>query len=241
MAPNESQQKQQPTTTKTPEPSAAITATATTKKTSGLAVAALILAFFIPVIGLVLGIIALSSIKKNGESGKGLATAAIILSTIFMLMYVLIIGSFVFAVQKAAKDSGVNVNPASGSVSVTGKDGESASFGKNVSIPSGFPSDVPIYEPSDVIAAAKVKEGYAVSLITQDSVEKVSAYYQKELKAKGWTTGDSSGEFNFNGGSVSSFEKGSNTLGVIIASDTKTNNGTSITLTTGPKTSSTNE
>jgi hypothetical protein len=240
MAPSESPDKKQ-ATTKVEAPAETITATATTKKTSGLAVAALILAFFIPVVGLVLGIIALSSIKKNGESGKGLATAAIILSTIFMLTYVLVIAGFVMAFQKAAKDSGVNVNPTNGSVSVTGKDGQSASFGKNVSIPSGFPSDVPIYEPSDVIAAAKVKEGYAVSLLTKDSVDKVSAYYQKELKAKGWVSGDSNGEFNFNGGSVSTFEKGSNTLGVIIASDTKTNNSTSITLTTGPKVSSTDE
>lgn len=236
----ESSAKPTETTKETTSPNVASNTTATPKKTSGLAVAALVLSFFIPIVGLILGIVALSSIKKNGDSGKGLATAAIILSSIFMILSLAILGSVVYSIQKAAKESGVNgVNISDGNISVQGKDGDSASFGTNAKMPDGFPSDVPIYKPSDVIASSsRANETYGVSLLTSDSLQKVSDFYTSELPKQGWKSSDSASQLNFAGGSVQTLTKGNQSLGVILASDNKNGSKTSITLTVTTKTSS---
>src|SRR4051794_36028438 len=46
--------------------------------TNGLAIAGLVTAFFFPLVGLVLSIVALAQIKKKGQGGKGVAIAGII-------------------------------------------------------------------------------------------------------------------------------------------------------------------
>lgn len=224
----------QPTPTPTQNPAPAEPEQATTKKTSGLAIAALILAFFIPIVGFILGIVALSSIKKNKEGGHGIAIAAIIISVVIMLLSLLAIFGFVIAVNKAAKDSGVSVNGSS--VSVTNKDGESASFGNDVSLPSGFPSDVPIYEPSQTKGALKTgQDAYSAVLATDDSFTKVDDFYKSQLASKGWKSGEGTGEFSSDNGKLATYVKGDRTLGVLIATSTtggKTQ--TSVTLTVGP-------
>jgi uncharacterized membrane protein len=72
--------------------------TNTTGKTNTLAIVGLILSFLVPIVGLVLGIIALNQLKNNpGEEGRGLAIAAIVISSIFMLIGILIfIGAMAF-------------------------------------------------------------------------------------------------------------------------------------------------
>lgn len=50
----------------------------TGKRTNVLAIVGLILAIFFPLIGAILGHVALSQIKKTGEEGRGLALAAVI-------------------------------------------------------------------------------------------------------------------------------------------------------------------
>ena len=50
------------------------------KKTSGVCIAALIFAFLISPVGLILGIVGLATYKKNNQKGKGLAIAAILIS-----------------------------------------------------------------------------------------------------------------------------------------------------------------
>lgn len=224
-----------PTSSNQSKPETASAAPASTPaqatKTNGLAVAALVLSFFVPIIGLILGIVALSSIKKSGEGGKGLAKAAIIISSLIMLISIISVGFFVYAIQKAAKDNGVNVN--NGSVTIQGKDGNSASIGGNAQIPNGFPSDVPIYKPSEVVASSKANGSYGVSLLTNDSLQKVTDYYNSELPKQGWQSSEDTGQFNLSGGSVATFTKGNQTLGVIMASDNKSGSKTSITLTVG--------
>ncbi|WP_348787839.1 DUF4190 domain-containing protein [Leifsonia sp. NPDC080035] len=44
-----------------------------------LAIVGFILAFFVSIVGVILGFVALSQIKKTGEQGRGLAIAAIII------------------------------------------------------------------------------------------------------------------------------------------------------------------
>lgn len=58
------------------------------QKTNGLCIAAIIFAFLMPLIGLILGIAGMSSAKKKGQKGKGLGIAAIILSLLMPVIYV---------------------------------------------------------------------------------------------------------------------------------------------------------
>lgn len=54
-------------------------------KTNTFAIVSIILALFIPVVGIILAIIALTQINKSKESGRGLAVAGIVISVFVML------------------------------------------------------------------------------------------------------------------------------------------------------------
>lgn len=207
--------------------------TTTSAKTNGLAVAALVLVIigiFIPglgLIGIILAIVALMQVKKSNEGGKGLAIAALVIAIIEIVLGITILFAVIFAVNKAVKDSGVNINTQNGSVDVKGKDGESLSIG-NAKIPDGFPSDVPIYKPSDVILSLKVKDGYNVTLATSDSAQTVADFYLTQLPKNGWTGTDNGAVFNTN--VAQTYTKGDNNLVVIIGSDQKAANGKKTTV-----------
>ncbi|WP_433268658.1 DUF4190 domain-containing protein [Actinosynnema sp. CS-041913] len=59
------------------------------RRTNGLAIAALVCAFVVAPAGIVLGVIARNQIKQTGEDGRGLATAGIVLGTVFTLLSVI--------------------------------------------------------------------------------------------------------------------------------------------------------
>lgn len=199
-------------------------------KTSGMAIAAIILAFFFPIIGLILGIVALSGIKKSGEKGKGLSIAAIIISIVLMLASIGIVWGLYYTANKAVKDAGLDINTQEKTVTVN-KNGESVSVGENAKLPDGFPSDVPIYEPSDVIASLSTgKDSYSASLVSNDSVSKISEYYTSELSKNGWQSSEDTTSITLQSGSGATYTKGDRTLLVIIASDKSSANKTSVTL-----------
>ena len=61
-----------------------------------MAIAALVLGicgfFFItPIIGLVLGLVSLSTIKKSGQRGKGLAVSGVVLSSLWIALFAVLI------------------------------------------------------------------------------------------------------------------------------------------------------
>lgn len=58
------------------------------RRTNALAIVSLILAIVIAPVGLILGIVALSQIKKRAESGTGLAVAGVVIGTIGTLFWV---------------------------------------------------------------------------------------------------------------------------------------------------------
>lgn len=61
------------------------------ERTSGLAIAGLILSFLCSLVGLILSIMALNEINKNEHvKGKGLAIAGIVISIVFMLLGIII-------------------------------------------------------------------------------------------------------------------------------------------------------
>lgn len=210
----------QPTPNAAPAAQPTTTASVATKpKTNGLAIAALILAFLIPIVGLILGIVALSQIKKNNEGGKGLAIASIVISIVITLVGIMAIFAAFFAAANLAKQSGVNYDAGKGTVSVTDKEGNTGSFGNSVSLPSGFPSDVPIYKPSTIRLAVKSKDNaYNVTLTSQDSPETINQWYESELKKQGWSSANSS-SIDLGVGKTQSFTKGNQQLVYVIYGD----------------------
>jgi peptidyl-prolyl cis-trans isomerase B (cyclophilin B) len=60
--------------------------------TNGMAIAALVLAFVFFPLGIVLGHVARGQIKRSGEGGRGLATAALILGYLQVAVIVVMVG-----------------------------------------------------------------------------------------------------------------------------------------------------
>jgi hypothetical protein len=83
----------------TPQPYGAAGAPVKTDKTNVLAIVGIILAFFVPLVGVILGFVARSQIKRTGEKGSGLALAAIIIGLAFIVIGIII--SVVFAIAGA--------------------------------------------------------------------------------------------------------------------------------------------
>ena len=107
-------------TPSSPSPAHQPQSTNTTPKTNTMAIWGLVLAFFIPILGLILSIVAKSQIKKSGEGGNGLATAGIIISSIYMVItLVLVIMIMVLAVTnvQTEKRNGTSNSSASNSSS----------------------------------------------------------------------------------------------------------------------------
>lgn len=204
-------------------------------KTNTMAIIAIICAIIVAPVGLILGIISLSQIKKSKEGGKGLATAAIVISVIIMLVQVLSLVLFwgaIFSIDRAAKEAGVNVNTQSGTVTAT-KDGNTTTMGSDVKLPAGFPSDMPIYGGATLVTANKSneKEFYIIGN-SSDTPEKVAAYYKNTLPQKGWTidnTSDTSSEFGT--GSYLELSNATQTAKVNIYGDSKEKTVFSISIT----------
>lgn len=55
-----------------------------------MSIVAFILAFFVSIVGIILGFVALSQIKRTGEQGRGLALAAVIIGFVEVAIGVLI-------------------------------------------------------------------------------------------------------------------------------------------------------
>jgi peptidyl-prolyl cis-trans isomerase B (cyclophilin B) len=82
------------------------------QKTNGIAIAALISSFFVSVLGIILGFVALNQIKKTGENGRGLALAGIWIGFVAVGITVLII--ILQVVALAALTSVATITPAMG-------------------------------------------------------------------------------------------------------------------------------
>lgn len=116
------------------------------------------------------------------------------------------------AIQSGAKEDGKDVDVKmdldKGSMSIKSKDGsesmEMKSDDKSVSIktqdgvfvsgeasklPDNFPKDVPIYPGAKLNAVSTMTqdEVFNVNMASADAMDKVAAYYKKELAAQGWT------------------------------------------------------
>jgi len=74
-------------------------------------------------------------------------------------------------------------------VTVKGPDGGTvrvASGEEGVSVPEGFPKDVPLYPGAIVTTAATVQNAMNVVLKTKDPISKVTSFYKEKMKDNGW-------------------------------------------------------
>jgi hypothetical protein len=92
------------------------------------------------------------------------------------------------AVQNA---TGVKVNEGGKSVTVTGKNGQTATLSSQEGkLPEGLPSDVPAYSGTIKSSAAISTDkgtNYTFTIDTNDTVSTVAGWYKDQLTAKGWT------------------------------------------------------
>jgi hypothetical protein len=76
-------------------------------------------------------------------------------------------------------------------ITVEGKAGEKlriAAGEAGVSLPNGFPKDVPVYPGATIAVSATTQDMINVSLQTTDQPQEVKAFYQEKLKQNGWQT-----------------------------------------------------
>lgn len=96
-------------------------------KTSALAIWGFILAIFLPLIGLILSIVAVTQIKRTHEGGKGLAIAGIVIGSIFFFFQIMFFASLANGVKTATTNS-----PSSSQSSNSSKPAEVAKIGQAV-------------------------------------------------------------------------------------------------------------
>lgn len=103
-------------------------------------------------------------------------------------------------------------------------------------LPSSFPSDIPVYQPSTIIFSSASTDGvFNVSLEVKDSYTNVTSYYDTHVKSENWTTDYSS---NYNSGgtrmTMMNLSKDNRTLDITITETDATTVGVGII--TGRKT-----
>jgi hypothetical protein len=78
-----------------------------------------------------------------------------------------------------------------GTVTVTGKDGQTATLNFNQNkVPDDYPRDVPIYTPSKVVMSQSTTEQNTRNLMLEspDGMDKIVDFYKKGLDSNGWKT-----------------------------------------------------
>jgi len=108
-----------------------------------------------------------------------------------------------------------NVDVDDGSVTIQSDDGSVTTVGEDAKLAEGFPSDVPIFEPSTIKGSTKVDNTqFSVVAATAKSVSDVTSYYKTQMAAQGWTNSlDSASE----GSSLLTFTKDNRTASVIVS------------------------
>jgi uncharacterized protein YacL len=96
-------------TTPAPQPTPYTTAAPAEQKTNVLAIVSLVSAFFVSLVAIITGHIALKQIAQTGENGKGLAVAGLIIGYVGLVVGLLFIILW-FAVFATFATAGVTVS-----------------------------------------------------------------------------------------------------------------------------------
>lgn len=88
-------------------------------------------------------------------------------------------------IERSAKAKGVDLKlDLKGNSSLKGN-GVDVRVGNDVALPSGWPSDIPVYPGGKVISAAVMQGNPAVTFTVTDSLDKVRAFYRDKFRS--WT------------------------------------------------------
>lgn len=172
---------------------------------------------------------------------KGLKIIIIIGVVLVVLFYGIsfLLGTFgVFVAKEALRQNGVEIKTGMGGdqANVTiKKDGAEMNIGANATLPTDFPSDVPVYKAqivSNITSLENGKKVYAVTMKSEDKVSVISDFYKKELAAQSWkVTQDMTMNENYH---MLAAEKDDRVASILIVGDDK-GMESSITLSVGVK------
>lgn len=152
---------------------------------------------------------------------KKSSTLKIVLIVVGVLVGLGIIGTILMVVFFSAlfKNAAENVsNNSDGTVTLQSDDGNTkTTVGENVELAQGFPSDVPIFEPSTLLASSKTDEtDFSAVARTEKSVSDVSSYYKTTMAAQGWTPQLNSASTD---GTFMTYQKGDRTSSVVVTTN----------------------
>jgi hypothetical protein len=144
-------------------------------------------------------------------------------------------------IQQGAKTAvesatGVKVDESGNSVTVTGQDGSSMTSSADGKIPEGFPADMPLYTPgtikAGIVSNSDSGKGFMVSIETPDAWADVFAWYETQLKDKGWTIEST---VKMDAGGLLTGGKGSQVFNISVAKDSGDEGVTGVSITVAPK------
>lgn len=144
-------------------------------------------------------------------------------------------------IQQGAKTAvenatGVDVDEGGDSITVTGQDGSSMTSSADGTIPEGFPEDMPLYVPgtikAGIVSDSGSGKGFMVAIETPDAWADVFAWYETQLKDKGWTVGSTA---KMDTGGLLTGEKGSQIFTISVAKDSGDEGVTGVSISVAPK------
>lgn len=171
--------------------------------------------------------------KKTKKSNSTTKIVLIVVGVVVGLAMLGTIASMVLfgaLLDKATENVDVN----NGEVTVKSDDGQSTTtYGDNVKLTDGFPTDVPIFDPSTLKASSKNNtDDFSAVAVTDQSVADVTSFYKTEMAAQGWTLQyDSTAE----GSGLLTFAKDDRTASIIVSTsnDADSNEKTGFVISVG--------
>ena len=156
-----------------------------------------------------------SSGPNNNKNNKTLKIVLIVVGVLIglgLLGTILVVVFFSALFHEAAK----NVDLNNGQVTIKSNEG-TTSVGEGAKLADGFPTDVPIFSPSTLVASSKTDDNsFSAVGKTSKSVADVTNYYKSEMAKLGWTTllDSTSGD-----GTLLSFQKDNRSAGVVVTNN----------------------
>ncbi len=169
---------------------------------------------------------------------KGTSRVVLALAVVAALLAVTGCGALVEQAVKGGVENatGVKVDQGGNSVTVTGQDGSSMTSSADGKIPEGFPADMPLYTPgtikAGIVSNADSGKGFMVAIETPDAWTDVFAWYEAQLKDKGWTIEST---VKMDAGGLLTGGKGSQVFNISVAKDSGDAGVTGVSITVAPK------
>lgn len=120
-----------------------------------------------------------------------------------------------------------NLDLNKGEMTFTGKDGSKVAYGSDLSIPSDFPKEIPIYTNSKVQATSMSGNQALISLQSPDTAGVIVSWYESQLIAAGWKQESSLNMENF---ASRSYTKGNQTMALTVTGNGGQDGGTIISV-----------